>query len=155
MVGAACKELRNKTLFCLQNLPGVSVKASLGDVAENHYALVFISPAQDSPLPLYHIRRPPGHVQVVDRLQLHLYVCTNPELEGGPDQDPDLPFVEISKQLHFSTFRVITMDNGDLLFRDSRVRQSAFQFSVYAEILSFRGGIIAKNELRTVWMLII
>ena len=155
MVGAACKELRNKALFCLQDLPGISVEASLGDVAENQYALVFISPAQDASLPLYHIRRPPGHVQVVDRLQLHLHVCTDPELEGGPDQDPDLPFVEIAKQLHFSTFRVITMDEGNLLFRNSSVCQSAFQFSVYAEILSFRGGIIAKNQLRAAWMLII
>ena len=82
----------------------------------------------------------------MNRFELYLYVCSYPKFECRADEDSYFTGIEFAKQLYFTTFGIITVNKSYLFFGYSFFDKSGFKFLVNAEVFTFRGGIIAKNN---------
>src|SRR5699024_6086708 len=88
--GLGGHNLRNKPLLLLQSLIEVRVEGRFRHILEYLHFLVLIALTDDSAVALSHIRRPPAHVQMMERHQTVLTVGASAHLLGAAQQDPHL-----------------------------------------------------------------
>lgn len=79
----AAHKLADEFLLVLDQPPVIGVKGSLRHILKDFDTLKLVALAQNAPLTLFDVRRPPGAVQMVKRRKPCLDVCASPHLGGG------------------------------------------------------------------------
>ena len=137
--GFAGHDLGDEFLLVLHQLVEVSVKRTLGHIAEDLHLLVIVALAHNAAQPLLKVGRPPGAVQVVQGDELILDVCTRAHLLGAAHQHPYLPGADFRKQFLLFGLAVGVMDKRDFILRDTLLHELLFQIVIYVERTVFGG----------------
>lgn len=96
--GLAGHDLSNEFLLVFHKLVKVSVKRTLGYIAEDFHLLVFIPLTDNTAQPLLKVGRPPGAIQIVQGDQPVLYVSASAHLLSASHQHSYLPGTDFRKQ---------------------------------------------------------
>ena len=102
--------------LAFENLPRIGVERALGDVAIDLHFGIEISLAENSPLALLDVARPPGRVEMMQGAKAALHIHPRSHFFSGADEDADPAGVDSVEEIHFDEVAVAVMNEGDFVF---------------------------------------
>ncbi|MCY1166341.1 hypothetical protein D9M73_62680 [compost metagenome] len=132
-------ELINHLQLGLLHLPHAHVQRVLGHVGKDFDFKAWDFGHQDvaltlnAPFTLLNVRRPPRHVEVMQRHQPLLHVGAGAQLLGGAQQHAHLASVHLAEQVGFLVIRVVVVDEGDFVLWDALFDERGLEIVVHAE----------------------
>ena len=141
--------MRYKFLLALHKLIQIGVEGALGDIAVNVHLRVFITLADDAPLPLLKVGRTPRAVEMVQGDELLLTVGAGAHALGAAQQDTHLTAPHLAEQVFLLYLALGVVDEGDLVFGNSQFQQFRANIIINAECaVILRCAEVAKDHLR-------
>ena len=124
--GFAGHDLSNKFLLVLDELIQISIKCSLGYIAEDLHLLIFVTLTDNSSKPLLKVAGPPGAIQIMQGNQSILDVGSGTHFLCASHENAHLTGSYLRKKLFLFCFRVRCVDKSNLILRDACVQQLLF-----------------------------
>ena len=131
-----------------QRLPHIGIERAFGDVAINLHAGISIALPQNPALALLHVGGSPRRVQMMQRNQPFLNIRARTHFLRAAEQHTDLARANGTEQRQLRVVRVVILNEGDFIFRDTQAFQFVGHVTINGKATVLRRGQIAKHKLR-------